>query len=227
MTEDLYRLAIATLQRHLEAARVRHDLDDGDLCFGGHRLSLSVSFDRFVEQDGQVIAPVDVQLHVDGDDGGRFRLGTLGIGAARAEAMRAAIEEWHVLAAAPVLAALGAPMGGLRRAAQPQQLAGWNFYPGRAGIRGTVPAGLEPGGAFHRVLLGELHKFVSSWEVPHGFALRSIFVFYSSAEGTSQVEGAVDGFVNADLTARLKALAWPASDEPYLYKQLFVFRLGE
>jgi hypothetical protein len=227
MTEDLYRLALATLEQHLERAGVRHDLDDGDLSFGGHRLSLSVGFERFVEQDGQVIAPVDMQLHVDGDDGSRFRLGTLGIGATRGEAMHAAIDEWHVLAAAPVLAALGAPLGELRRDGQPPRLAGWKFYPGRAGIRGTVPSGLEPGGAFHRVLLGELHKFVSSWETPHGFALRSIFVFYSSAEGASQVEGAVDGFVDANLTARLEALAWPKSDEPYLYKQLFVFRLGE
>ena len=54
MTEDLYRMALETLQRHLEAAEVPHSLDDGDIV-GGHRLSLSVSFENFVEQQGQVI----------------------------------------------------------------------------------------------------------------------------------------------------------------------------
>jgi hypothetical protein len=227
MTEDLYRMALETLQRHLESAGAAHSLDDGDLCFGGHRLSLSVSFDRFVEQQGQQIAPVDMQLHVDADDGSRFRLGTLGIGPTQKHAMRAAIEEWHTLAAVPVLAALGAPAGGLRRASSPQVLAGWKFFPGRAGIRGAVPTGLEAGGGFHRVLLAELHKVVSGWGVPTHFSLRSIFVFFSFAEGKREAEGAIDGVVDANLTERLMALDWPQSEQPYLYKQLFVFRLGE
>jgi hypothetical protein len=227
MTEDLYRLALATLKRHLEESGVDHSLDDGDLSFGGHRLSLSVSFEQFVEQDGQVIAPVDLQLHVDGDDGGRFRLGALGIGPTRPKALQAAVEEWHLLAAAPVLSALGAQSGGLRREKLTPKLAGWNFFPGRAGVRGTLPAGLQPDGAFHRALLAELHKFVSSWDVPQHFTLRSIFVFYSSAEGKNEVEAAVDGAVDAALTERLQLLEWPREGEAYLYKQLFVFRLGE
>jgi hypothetical protein len=226
MTEELYRMALDTLKRHLEAGAVRYALDDGDLCFGQHRLSLSVSFDKFVEQRDQVIAPVDVQLHVDADDGSRFRLGTLGVGDNQKHAMRSAIEEWHMLAAAPVLAALGAPAGDLKREVLPPMLAGWKFFPGRAGIRGVVPAGLEPGGAFHRELLGELHKFVSAWDVPQQDTLRSIFVFSSSAEKRLVVEAAVDGFVHDELTAQLMGLSWPQSDEPYLYKQLFVFRLG-
>jgi hypothetical protein len=227
MTEDLYRLALATLQRHLEDSGVEHSLDDGDLSFAGHRLSLSVSFEQFVEQNDQVIAPVDIQLHVDADDGSRFRLGALGIGPTRQNALQAAVQEWHLLAAAPVLAALGARSGGLRREVLPSKLAGWNFFPGRAGIRGTLPAELQPDGAFHRALLGELHKYVSSWEVPQHFTLRSIFVFYSSAEGKSDVEAAVDGHVDAELTERLQLLDWPQAGEAYLYKQLFVFRLGE
>lgn len=227
MTEELYRMALETLRRHLDAAEVPYALDDGDLGFGGHRLSLSVSFDKFVEQSGQVIAPVDVQLHVDADDGSRFRLGTLGIGGNPKDALRAAVDEWHTLAAAPVLAALGAPLGELRREALPQVLAGWKFFPGRAGIRGAIPADLKAGGAFHRTLLGELHKFVSSWEVPTHFSLRSIFVYFSSAEGKREAETAVDGIVDDELTARIKELEWPQSDEPFLFKQLFVFRLGE
>ncbi len=115
MTDDLYRLALATLQRHLEAAGVRYSLDDGDFTFNGHRLGLSVTFEGFVQQEKRVIAPVDVQLHVDDDDGNRFRVGTLGVGANQNEAMKSAIEEWHLLAAAPLLAALGATVGERRR----------------------------------------------------------------------------------------------------------------
>jgi len=224
MTEELYRMAIETLRRHLNAANVQYSLDDGDLFFGGHRLSLSVSFDRLLEQDGQFIAPVDIQLHIDADDGSRFRLGTLGIGSDERKAVRAAVEEWHTLAAAPVLAAMGASVGELRRESLPPVLAGWKFFPGRAGIRGTIPPGLESSGAFHRVLLSEMHKVVSGWESPSELTLRSIFVYFSSAEGRREAEAAIDGMVDAEFTERLRLLDWPHSDEPYLYKQLFVFR---
>jgi hypothetical protein len=211
----------------LEAAGVRYSLDDGDFTFGGHRLGLSVTFEGFVEQENRVIAPVDVQLHVDDDDGSRFRVGTLGVGATPSEAMKAAIEEWHLLGATPVLAALDAPLGGLRREVRPQQLAGWAFFPGRAGIRGTLPSGLETGGEFYRQLLGEFQKFVSKWPVAPEFALRSIFVLYSAAEENAEIQAAVDGFLSEPLVARLKALPWPASPNAYLYKQLFVFRSGQ
>ena len=56
---------------------------------------------------------------------------------------------------------------------------------------------------------------------------RSIFLFFSSAEGKQEAEAAVDGVVNEELTQRIKSLDWPQTEEPYLYKQLFVFRLGE
>ncbi len=226
MTDDLYRLALATLQRHLEAAGVRYSLDDGDFTFDGHRMGLSITFDGFVEQEKRVIAPVDVQLHVDDDDGSRFRVGTLGVGANQNEAMKSAIEEWHLLAASPVLAALGAPLGERRRGASPQRIAGWAFFPGRAGIRGTLPSGLETGGEFYRLLLGEFQKFVSKWPDAPEFSMRSIFVLYSAAEGNAEIQAAVDGFLSEDLVARLKALTWPASAGAYLYKQLFVFRSG-
>lgn len=227
MTEELYRLALATLQRHLEAAGVRHAIEDGDLVFNDHRLSLSIGFDDFVQQGEQVIAPVDVQLHVDGDDGSRFRMGTLGVGESKHDAMLGAIEEWHVLAGSAVLAALGAPAGSRLRQSQPQEIAGWWFYPGRAGVRGNVPEGLQPRGNLYRRLIGELRRCVLTWKQPHGFALRSIFVMHSSAEGASEVQAAVDGFVNEELTKRLQALAWPTAGEPYLFKQLFVFRTGD
>ena len=227
MTEDLYRLALATLKRHLEDSGVDHSVDDGDLSFGRHRLSLSVSFEQFVEQDGHVIAPVDVQLHVDGDDGGRFRLGALGIGPTRPTALQAAVEEWHLLAAAPVLAALGRNRAACGAVRCRQNLQAGTFSRAVRAFAGRCPLDCEPEGAFHRVLLAELHKFASSWDVPQHFTLRSIFVFYSSAEGKNDVEAAVDGSVDAELTERLQSLDWPQSGEAYLYKQLFVFRLGE
>jgi hypothetical protein len=226
MTDDLYRMALATLQRHLEAAGVRYSLDDGDFTFGGHRLGLSITFDGFVEQEKRLIAPVDVQLHVDDDDGSRFRVGTLGVGDNQSQAMKSAIEEWHLLAASPVLAALGAPAGVRRRDSPPQSIAGWAFFPGRAGIRGALPAGLETSGEFYRRLLGEFQKFVSKWPAADEFELRSIFVMYSAAEGNAEIQAAVDGFMNEPLVAQLKALPWPEAANAYLYKQLFVFRGG-
>ena len=62
------------------------------------------------QQGDQVIAPLEIQLHLDGDEGNKFRMGTLGIGHDSAHAMQAAVAEWHLLVAAPVLAALGAPV---------------------------------------------------------------------------------------------------------------------
>jgi hypothetical protein len=226
MTDDLYRMALATLQRHLEAAGVQYSLEDGDFTFGGHRLGLSITFDGFVEQDKRVIAPVDVQLHVDDDDGSRFRVGTLGVGDNQSQAMKSAIEEWHLLAATPVLAALRAPAGDRRRELAPQSIAGWTFFPGRVGIRGTLPSGLETGGDFYRRLLAEFQKFVSKWPAADEFTLRSIFVMYSSADHEAEVQAAVDGFMSEPLSTQLKTLPWPHSPGAYLYKQLFVFRGG-
>ena len=46
-----------------------------------------------------------------------------------------------------------------------------------------------------------------------------------AASGTDhEVQAAVDGMVEAELTARLAALGWPRPAEAYLYKQLFVLR---
>src|SRR5437879_404724 len=144
MIDETYRLVLDTLRQHLTEAGISFHEDDGDLIFHGHRLGLSITFDGFTPQENQLIAPLDVQIHVDGDPGDRFRMGTLGIGTDRPTAIRAAIDEWHVLAAAPLLAALGAEAGGLRRAQPTRQLSGWDLFPGRAGIRGTLPPGLEP-----------------------------------------------------------------------------------
>jgi hypothetical protein len=228
LIDELYRLALDTLRNHCDAAGMPYTEDDGDLLLAGHRLGLSITFEGFSRQGDQLIAPLDVQIHLDGDAGDRFRVGTLGIGDDRLSAMRAAIEEWHLLAASAVLTALGADVD-KRRKAPVRLLAGWELFPGRAGIRGTLPTGLNPGGIFYRQLLDVLHKHVAIWPRPEGsqLQLRSIFVMATSADGQNEIQAAVDGFLQPDLVAELAALPWPTAAEAYLFKQLLVLRGGK
>ena len=144
MQEDVYHMALAALQRHLAEAGGRADMDDGDLWFGGHRLSLSVACEGIVQQGQHVIAPLDIQIHLDGDEGDKFRVGTLGVGVDREAAIRAAVAEWHILAAAPLLAALGAAVELRRGPRRPMQWADWSVFPGRAIVRGPLPAARHP-----------------------------------------------------------------------------------
>jgi hypothetical protein len=223
LIDELYRLALDTLRNHCDAAGMPYTEDDGDLQLAGHRLGLSITFEGFSRQGNQLIAPLDVQIHLDGDSGDRFRVGTLGIGDDRLSAMRSAIEEWHLLAASAVLTALGADVD-KRRKPPLRNLAGWELFPGRAGIRGTLPNGLNPGGIFYRQLLDVLHKHVVAWPHLDVFQLRSIFVMATSAEGQHEIQAAVDGFLQPNLVADLTALPWPSSAEAYLFKQLLVLR---
>jgi len=223
MLEDCYRHALDALRRHLDKANCPFDEDDGDLTIDGHRLGLSVAFDGFGRQQGQAIAPVDICIHLDGDEGNRFRVGTIGVGETQEEALAAAVDEWHVLAAAPVLAALGAEAGTRRRTPESTQLAGWDMFPGRAGIRGAVPSGLQAGGPFLGQLLLTLRGEVSNWPEADDFILRSIFVMGSGGP-TPDFQAAVDGYMSESLTDTISSLPWPAAAEPYFYKQLFVLR---
>jgi uncharacterized protein DUF6348 len=227
MIDETYRLVLDTIKRHLSEAGTPFREDDGDLTFNGHRLGLSIAFDDFAQQGEQVIAPLDVQIHLDGDSGDRFRMGTLGVGADRPAAIRAAIEEWHLLAAAPLLAALGAEAGARRRPQSTPRLGSWDLFAGRAGIRGTLPPGLDPGGSFYRLLLDALRKMVTRWTRPSALALRSICLMATTAEGEPQIQAAIDGYVDESLTKELAALPWPRPEEPYLFKQLLVLRRGD
>ncbi len=152
MIDDCYQLALAAITHHLDEAGTTYELDEGDILVGGHRLGLSITFEEFVRQAGETIAPLDIQIHLDGDTGDCFRMGTLGVGGDQATALRAAVAEWHLLAAAPLLAALGAAVE-LRKTRLPQQLAGWDFFPGRIGVRGRMPPELDPSAPFFRSLL--------------------------------------------------------------------------
>jgi hypothetical protein len=162
-------------------------------------------------------------LHLDGDEGNKFRMGTLGIGHDAAGARQAAVAEWHLLVASPVLAALGAPVT-TRKTRQPPLLAGWDFFPGRLGVRGKLPPELDPAAAFYRSVLEVLRGVVSSWPETADFQLRSICLLVTASGGPPEVQAAVDGMLDAELTERLTALSWPTPAEAFLYKQLFVLR---
>lgn len=224
MVDDLYQAALAALRHHLDVSGVAYTLDDGELVVGDHRLGLSITFEGFAPQGEHVLAPLDIQIHVDGDSGDRFRVGALGVGADRPGAVQDAISEWHLLAAAPLMSALGAGVELRRAPAAPQRLAGWDVFAGRVGIRGKVPGALRADGAFSRALVGRLGQVVSQWERPPRFTLHSTYLMATCGAELSEVQAAIDGLLNEELTALVRDLPWPTGCEAYLYKQLFVFR---
>ncbi|MEX0642046.1 MAG: DUF6348 family protein [Pirellulales bacterium] len=224
MIDDLYQAALAAMRHHLDEAQLGYTVDDGELVVGSHRLGLSITFDGCVPQGEHVLAPLDIQIHVDGDNGDPFRVGALGVGADQTSAVQDAISEWHLLAVAPLMSALGASVDLRRAPPRPQQWAGWDIFPGRVGIRGPLSAALRPEGAFYRALLERLKRVVSRWELPPRFTLHSIYMMATCGPGLSDIQAAVDGLVSEQLTGLLQGLPWPTGGETYLYKQLFVFR---
>ncbi|MGD9720217.1 MAG: DUF6348 family protein [Pirellulales bacterium] len=226
MIDDFYQAALAAIQHHLDEAGAPYTLDEGELVVSGHRLGLSITFDAFVPQGALVLAPLDVQIHLDGDSGDRFRVGTLGVGRDQATALRDAIGEWHLLAAAPLLAALGAPVEKRRAPAAPQKLAGWDLFAGNVGIRGQVPAELRAGREFFQSLMSRLEQIVAQWERPSRWELRSIFFMATVGPTQRDIQAAIDGVVDPPLAELLTGLPWPNATETYLYKQLFVLRSG-
>jgi hypothetical protein len=226
MIDDVYQAALAALRHHLDEAGAPYTLEDGELLVGGHRLELSITFDGFASQGDLTLAPLDVQIHLDGDSGDRFRVGTLGVGPDRAAALRDAIGEWHLLAAAPLLAALGAAVDRRRASPLPQKIAGWDLFAGSAGIRGAVPAELRSSGLFYRALVARLQQVVARWELPSRWELRSVFFMATHGPGQRDVQAAIDGLVDEPLAELIRGLPWPTGEETYLYKQLFVLRAG-
>jgi hypothetical protein len=225
MIDDVYQAALAAIRHHLDEAGASYTLDDGEVLLDEHRLGLAVAFDGFVQQGDLTLAPLDIQIHLDGDTGDRFRVGTLGVGRDRQAAINAGIAEWHMLAVAPLLAALGAPVE-KRRAPPPQRLAGWELFAGRAGIRGPFPPELRAGSKFFGALVEKLRDTAAKWDRPSRPQLRSMYFMATCGEGASEIEAAVDGMVDAPLAESLAGLSWPTSGDVYLYKQLFVLRGG-
>ena len=224
MIDDFYQAALAALRHHLDQSGASYSIDDGEVLIGSHRLGLSIAFEGFVSQGAHTLAPLEIQIHVDGDNGDRFRVGTLGVGDDAASALRDAIAEWHLLAVAPLLAALGAAVENCRASAQPQQLAEWDLFAGRIGIRGKVPPELRAGSDFYRALLERLRQVVAGWNQASRFELRSLYVMATCSTNACEVQAAVDGILDEKLIELLAGLPWPSSGETYLYKQLFVLR---
>ncbi len=225
MIDDFYQAALAALRHHLNEAGAEYTLDDGEILVGGHRLGLSIAFEGFVPQGAHTLAPLEVQIHVDGDTGDRFRVGALGIGPDQTTALREAISEWHLLVVAPLLAALGAPVETRRGKSQLQRrVAGWDLFAGRAGIRGRVPPELRASDAFFRSLLECLRQVVETWERPNRFELHSVYFMATRGPDVCDIQAAIDGILEAKLVELLSELPWPRGDETYLYKQLFVLR---
>jgi hypothetical protein len=226
--EEIYKMAVSTLRRHLAEAGLKVEIEDGELVVANHRLGLSVGSDGIVKQGEHVIVPLDIQLHLDGDEGDKFRVGTLGVGPDREAAARAAVAEWHVLAAAPVLAALGAPLATPRRGSnRPMQWGDWSVFPGRAGIRGPLPAEMQPDGALLRSLLQTLRTAVLNWKQPARWKMASIYIMATVGPDGTEIQTAVNGFVDEPLAEKLRLLAWPKPADTFLYKQLFVLSGGK
>lgn len=227
MQEEIYRLALGTLRRHLAEAGVAATVEDGELEVSGHRLGLSVACEGMVQQGEHVFAPLDIRIHLDGDEGDKFRVGTLGVGPDREAASQAAVAEWHVLAAAPLLAALGAPLELRRSPRQHVAWADWSVFPGRAVIRGPLPPVMQADGSLLREVLETLRDAVASWPAPIRWEMRSIFIMATVGPDGQEVQAAVSGFVDEPLSAKLAALPWPKPTETFFYKQLFVLRGGK
>jgi hypothetical protein len=226
MQDEIYKLAFATLRRHVAEAGVDAEVEEGEIVVEGHRLGLSVACDGVVRQQDHVIVPLDIQIHLDGDEGDKFRMGTLGIGPDRDAAARAAVSEWHVLAADPVLAALGAPLVARRKAPPTVKWGDWAVFPGRAGVRGPLPPSLQGGGPLLGEMLAALRSVVIGWPQPTRWELKSIYVMTTIGSEGAEAQAAVNGFVDEPLAAKLATLPWPRPGETSLYKQLFVLRGG-
>jgi hypothetical protein len=221
--EELYRLALEVLRQHAAEAGAQVVEDEGELLVAGHRLGISIAFEGCVEQGPHTLAPLEVQLHVDGVGEDRFRVGTLGVASDCRGAMQAAIEDWFLLAGQPVLAAIDAVPTSPRKRPDAIRLARWDGFPGRTSVRGSLPRALEMGGPVYRDLLGVISRTVDTWEV-EGSDLRSIFVMLTWAEGEMEVQAAVDGLLDPPLGEAIRELPWPQTSAAYLFKQFFVFR---
>ncbi len=107
------------------------------------------------------------------------------------------------------------------------QWADWSVFPGRAVIRGPLPAAMQPDGALLRAMLQSLRDTVIAWPDPPRWELRSIYVMATVGPDGHEIQAAVNGFVDQPLAEKLLSLDWPQPVETFLYKQLFVLRGGK
>ncbi len=227
MIERIHALCLQALRSRTgdQAADATNE-PAGEVRVGTHRLGISIHFEGMQQQGANWIAPIEIQIHIDADEGDRFRIGVVGFGSTEEDAVRAAVDEWNVLVAAPLLSALGAETATRRREPTAIKIGNWQLYPGRAGLRGTVPSDLQQGGQFHRSLLTAIARASNDWPTENSETLRSVFIVASGADQQTEIQAAFDGFVNEQLTAEIEKLNWPDASEAYFYKQLFVAKLA-
>lgn len=221
MIEDVYQQALQRIKQRLNDAGAHFVDEEGELLVGDHRVDLAIAFDGFVQQGSQMLAPLDIRMHVDHGDEDRFRVGTLGIGPTPAAAIAAALDEWLTLAAAPVLQALSEPSAKLR--VQTAHTV-WHVFPGNTSLRGTPPPKLKSAGGLLEKLVRVIHMTIRGWSTPRDEQLRSLAVVVSQGDEGFELQAAIDGAMSELLIANLAALEWPKTIEPYVLKQLFVVR---
>jgi len=226
-TAELHRLSIQALERHVRAASAEYTLEDGEIRLAnGHHIALAISFDDFIKQGEQTLAPVEWQMYVDSSGEEKLPAGAIGVGADEASALESAVDEWYTLFATPVLDAIGAQVP-RRRSVAFQRIIDWEMFVGQAGFRGTVPPSLVGDGPLFRAILLAFRDEVGTWPTADHLLLRSVFLIVSVEQQAVDIQVAVDGDLQPELTQRLKRLDWPSSDAAYLYKQMFVLRRGK
>ncbi len=85
---------------------------------------------------------------------------------------------------------------------------------------------MQPEGILLRSLLETLRNTVADWPQPPRWELKSIYVMATAGSEGHEIQSAVDGFVDTELTQRIFALDWPRPSDMFLFKQLFVLRAG-
>ena len=226
-TAELHRLSLQSLERHVRAASAQYELEDGEIRLAnGHHVGLAISFDDFIKQGDQTLAPVEWQMYVDSSGDDKLPAGAIGVGADEQAALESAVGEWYTLFATPVLNALGAQVS-RRRSQASQRIVDWEMFAGQAGFRGTVPPDLVGDGPLFRAILFALRDEVGTWPTADHWQMRSVFLMVSVEQQAVDIQAAVDGDLQPALSQRLGKLDWPPSDAAYLYKQMFVFRHGE
>ncbi len=101
-------------------------------------------------------------------------------------------------------------------------MAGWNLSLAEWGFVAKLPPELDPAAPFFRTVLEALRGLVSGWPETKNFVLRSICLLVTASGQQPEVQAAIDGMLDAELTATLAKLPWPSPPDAYLYKQLFV-----
>ena len=225
MIDDVYQAALAALRHHLDEAGTPYTVDEGELVIDSHRLGLSITFDGFVSQGEP--RPGPARYPNPRRRRQRRSVSRRHVGRRRRTAQRPARGDFRVASVGRGAAAGGAWARQWKIAAPPRIPSNWPAgicSPAGSAFAAQCPPDLRAGGAFYRALLERLRQVVAKWDQP-----RSVYAAIDLYHGHLRPEALRspsrrrrDGEPGAG--RRAGRLAWPASSETYLYKQLFVLR---